>query len=145
MANKAQTLTSPQTLKCMYTNLDGLNNKTSELNAMLDKETPDIVFLTETKMNPEVLNVNIFNVKKYHIIRKDRAFQVAPGGGVVVLITKDLIVDETSVEILVNHAAEESVWREIKCRGGKDILLGVLYLHLLQQLRIIGTFVISLS
>lgn len=43
--------TQCQTHKCLYKNLDGLNNKTEELQVQLSEEDPDILFITATKCN----------------------------------------------------------------------------------------------
>lgn len=114
-------------LKCLYTNLDGIGNKTGELEDLLSQENPDLVFLTETKCNSELLSVNLFDVNKYSVIRKDRETQNAPGGGVALLVNKELIVEEASVSDLVNHGAQETVWCEISNKVGKNIVLGSIY------------------
>ena len=44
------------TLKCLYTNLDGLSNKVAELRELTNKEQPDLIFLTETKTDEEMLD-----------------------------------------------------------------------------------------
>ena len=109
-----------QTIKYMYTNLDGLSNKTAAMKALT-------VLYTETKANPEMLNVSLFNIDQYSTIRKDRPNQTAPGGGVAILIKKKFTIDETSVSFLNDHEAKESVWCEVKSREGKDIVLGMIY------------------
>lgn len=37
------------TLKCLYTNLDGVRNKAAALEELLDRKKLDFVFLMETK------------------------------------------------------------------------------------------------
>ncbi|XP_076038458.1 uncharacterized protein LOC143023740 [Oratosquilla oratoria] len=112
---------------CLYTNLDGLGNKVAELGSLMQREQPDFVLLTETKTNEEMLDMNLFNTKEYVVTRKDRKDQHAPGGGVTILTRKNLIVDTDSVTFLTQHEAEETVWCQVKCAGGKDIVLGVVY------------------
>lgn len=111
----------------MYTNLDGLGNKVAELSNIIRKEDPDLVFLTETKADGDMLDMNLFDTKEYIAARKDRKNQRAPGGGVTILTRKNLVIDKDSVNFLVQHEAEETTWCEVKCEGGKDILLGVVY------------------
>lgn len=118
---------SHQTFKCIYTNLDGLANKIAEFEMLINEEDPDIVLLTETKCNKEMLNSSLFNMAKYTVVRKDREAQNAPGGGVVLLIKKHFCVDENSVYGLTDHNAQESVWCELKSREGKNIILGTIY------------------
>lgn len=116
-----------RTYQCLYTNLDGLSNKTAELETIMNEENPDIIFLTETKCNPEMLNATLFNTDCYTIVRKDRPDQAAPGGGVTILIKKTLVVTEDSVSSLVQHEAQESVWCEVRSKEGKDLVLGTVY------------------
>ena len=63
--------------KCIYSNIDGISNKTAELSILLKEEKPDFVFITETKLNAEFLNSNIFDTKIYNVYRKDRSNQAA--------------------------------------------------------------------
>lgn len=118
---------SHQTLKCLYTNIDDLNNKTAELEALLDKEQPDLVFLTETKCNKDTLSSNNSNTKNYTAIRKDRPVQIAPGGGVALLINNRLYADENSISHLNDHQGQEAVWCEVKSKGGKGLVIGTIY------------------
>ena len=108
-------------------NLDGLSNKTAELEMLVNEENPDLVFLTETKCNPEILNSTLFNTECYTVVRKDRPVQNAPGGGIAILVKKNLVVTEDPVSSLVDHDAQESVWCEVRCRKGKDLVLGSIY------------------
>ena len=119
--------TTHQTLKCIYTNLDGLANKTAELQILLSVENPDIIFLTETKCNGEVLDSTLFDTNQYSVIRKDRVVQHAPGGGVAILVKKHLLIDVSSVCSLVEHEAQESVWCVLKNKEGRNLLLGTIY------------------
>ena len=112
---------------CLYTNLDGLNSKTAELDVILDKEDLNLAFLTETKCNPEMLNTNLFNMTFYTVVRMDRNSQIASGGGVAILIKKHFVVDELSVSNLVDHEAQECVWCGVRNGWGKDLVLGIIY------------------
>ncbi|KAK3855373.1 hypothetical protein Pcinc_038222 [Petrolisthes cinctipes] len=89
------------------------------------EEDPDIIFLTETKCNPEI--TTLFNTDRFTIVRKDRPYQNAPGGGVAVVVRKHLVVSEDSVVSLVGHDAQETVWCEVRNMEGKDLLLGAIY------------------
>ena len=42
-----------------YTNLDGILNKRDELNMIITNTKPDLVMLTETKLNKEVSNSEV--------------------------------------------------------------------------------------
>ena len=108
-----------------YTNVDGLLNKASELQVLLDDLNTDIVCLTETKLGDQ-LNTEVFDLEKYTVFRKDRDNQAAPGGGVAVLVNKNLVSSCCNVSFLNNHAYGESVWCEITFRN-KCVLIGAIY------------------
>lgn len=91
------------------------------------EKDPDVICLTETKCDKDMLNQNLYNVDKYNIIRKDRKSQNAPGRGVAILVRKNLTVDETSVAELNSFEGQESVWCEIRNKNGKDIIIGTVY------------------
>ena len=110
--------------KCIYTNLDGISNKVAEFSVMINNEKPDFVFLTETKLNADFLNVNIFDTKVYNVFKRDRPNQAAPGGGVTILVNKSLLCSE--VTLLNSRDAWEMMWCEVKC-SEVNIILGVIY------------------
>ena len=61
------------TLTCIYTNIDGLNCiKGSELNIVIQQESPDIVFVTETKLSAKCIVTQYVDCAEYNIFRKDR-------------------------------------------------------------------------
>ena len=106
--------------------MDGIGNKKSEFAKSVYKEKPDIICLTETKTSEKDANDHIYDCKNFEVFRKDRLNQRAPGGGVSILVNKDLIVSDFNVNVLNNHHYEDSVWCEIKCEG-KPIIVGVVY------------------
>ena len=64
----------------MYTNIDGMNAvKCAELCAVITREGPHIVFITETKLSDEVSQFQ--GCDDYHVFRRDRGF--GKGGGVL--------------------------------------------------------------
>ena len=92
---------------------------------LLDDLNPDVVCLTETKLNSH-LDSEIIDIGKYTVFRKDRANQLAPGGGVVILVNKNLISSDSEVTFLNNHAYDESVWCELIFQN-KKVLIGTIY------------------
>ena len=78
-------------------------NKVNEFDVILDNVKPDIVCICETKLNKLMLNTEIFNVNNYVVFRKDRTEQVAPGGGVVILVKKSILASDSDVNFLNNH------------------------------------------
>ena len=123
-------LIKKQRLKCMYTNLDGINNKVDELQSVIGRENPDLICLTETKANDSILSSNVFDMSRFKVYRKDRPTPVGAGtwgGGVAILVRADVVSDDVYVDLLNKHRAEEGVWCEVALRGGKKLILGSVY------------------
>ena len=75
-----------RTLNCIYTNLDGISNKKSELENIIFNEKPDIICLTETKTSENDASDHTYDCENFEVFRKDRLIQRAPGGGVTILV-----------------------------------------------------------
>ena len=110
----------------MYANVDGIVNKVSEFNKLVSKVKPAIICLTETKLNSDINNGEIFDVECYEVFRNDRTVQNAPGGGVVILVRKTLFSNSDNVNFLNTHSYKEAVWCEIKLKS-KSVLVGTIY------------------
>lgn len=78
-------------LKLMYSNVNGVTTVSSELNEYLRRKDPDIVGLTETKLDKSFECLSIGD-GKYNMWIKSRKNK--QGGGVMILTKKDLQVDE---------------------------------------------------
>ena len=115
-----------KSLKCVYTNLDGIGNKKADLEKLSYEQNPDIICLTETKTSSEQASDHLYDCVKYEVFRKDRINQRAPGGGVCILVNKDLNVSDVNMQILNDHHFEESVWCEMKCEGN-NLVIGTIY------------------
>ena len=97
-------------LRCLYTNLDGLNSlKGGELSIMLNQVKPHIVFLSETKMNSEHNVAQFVDCSEYIVIRKDRGS--GHGGGVMMLVRNGISIEELNDKVWDDT---ESVVCEIK-------------------------------
>ena len=83
----------------VYTNIDGLVSKLNELKDYIRVEKPQIVCLTETKLNSKIKNETL-NLPDYNIWRKDR--QNKSGGGVMMLTRKDLLIKEMQFNTFEN-------------------------------------------
>ena len=103
-----------------------LATKRQLLNTLFFDENPDVVSLTETKTSSDEPNDHLYDTEKFVVYRKDRANQRAPGGGVCILVNKDLISSDLYIKELNDHHYEDSVWCEIKCEG-KPIIIGTVY------------------
>ena len=76
-------------LRCLYTNIDGLNSgKGAELQIILEREKPDIVFITETKLSEASITSQYLNCDNYSVFRRDRTTR--KGGGVMLMVNKGI-------------------------------------------------------
>ena len=78
------------TLKIMYTNVDGLISSLLELKDYLRTSKPDVVGIVETKLKEEI-KVD-FTKEGYNTWRRDR--KGMGGGGVMLLVKEDIVVEE---------------------------------------------------
>ena len=91
----------------IYFNARSIVNKLDELQLYIDKETADIIGITETWLNEEISDVEL-NINDYTIFRHDRLNKT--GGGVILLIKKDIKVNIRD-DLLKEF--EESVWCDV--------------------------------
>ena len=81
--NRNQGHSCTEALKCLYTNIDGLNAvKGAELQIQIDNEKPHAIFITETKLTDEITTSQFLNCYNYTVLRKDRTTEKGGGGGV---------------------------------------------------------------
>ena len=104
-------------MKVMYTNIDGILSSRLELQDYVMAEKPDIVCLTETKLNDKI-KVNLDN--KFNIWRKDR--EGKGGGGVMIMTRKEINVDK----VWYGKSKAEVVSIQIK-EEGKEVIIMVTY------------------
>ena len=104
-------------LKCIYTNIDGLNStKGSELNIIVHRESPDIVCLAETKLTDNCTLSQFVDCADYHVFRKDR--RIGCGGGVLIMVKKPISSDE-----LLNEAWDDVEVVVCQLRFGRHLLI----------------------
>ena len=106
----------------MYSNADGLVSKLCELRGLITKEKPEIVCLTETKLNATISNATL-NFDGYEVWRKDR--ESKPGGGVMILTKKDLKVKAANYVEVPNKV--ELVAVDVMSEEG-DLTVATLYM-----------------
>lgn len=104
-------------LKCMYTNIDGLNApKGEELNIAVTHNDPDVLCIVETKLNEQDVVSQYLDCKDYWMFRKDRNHC---GGGVLIMVKKELEVAELPKSICPDIEAAACV---IRCTGSQVLL-----------------------
>ena len=108
-----------QNLRTLVINCNGVSNKRAELENVFNYTDPDIVLLTETKID-STINPSEFLPRGYKgDIRKDRC----QGGGGVMIVSKDSIPIQP-----VNMESEcESVWGKISLKDKSDLYIGSFY------------------
>ena len=86
-------------MSVFYTNCQSINNKRSELRAVLSELQPDIVLLTETWTNQTIEN-SILKIDGYELImRKDRTDTAGGrGGGLLAYVKKGVNAWELTIE-----------------------------------------------
>ena len=113
---------SLSSIKCFYTNIDGISSKIDLFKLYIEKESPHVIFVTETKLRPTELTKDFFNFKDYNEFRRDRK-NVDGGGGVIILVHNCLNAELISQEVLQDT---ESVACKINY-GLKSVVLGCMY------------------
>ena len=88
-------------LKCIYTNIDGLNAaKGVELNIRVQSEKPDVVCLTETKLTENCLLSQYVDCADYQVFRRDRIS--GNGGGVLIMVRNSCVATQQLSEVWDN-------------------------------------------
>ena len=108
-------------LKIMYTNADGVLSKKLELRDRIESSRPDIVCVTETKLNSDIEDGTL-GLENYLIFRKDR--KEKGGGGVMILVsTKLRMKQRKEIDSIV-----EMVEIEVEEAGGEKVNVAVFYM-----------------
>ena len=113
-----------KSLKFWYTNAQSLNNKLDEFHATITEENPDVIGITETWASTNNFDSEYNVNNNYTVFRKDRKTSTT-GGGVMLLIKKDLSVTETKYP--EENIGNESLWCNIKTGNDKFLKVGVCY------------------
>jgi len=111
-------------LSCLYLNARSIVNKHNELEMYVLEEKFDIVCITETWMNPSILDSEM-SISGYTLHRKDRNHvDKHRGGGVAVYVHNDLSCVHR--EEIFEQNFPETIWCNINCNG-RNTLIGVCY------------------
>jgi exonuclease III len=106
-------------LRCIYTNLNSLNNKFDLLKLELYNGNVDLCCISETWWKSSSIKV----IEGYRLYFKDRE---GHGGGVCVYVKETIESHEVNDEQLSNSKKSEQVWCVIKI-GIEKILVGCCY------------------
>lgn len=73
----------------IYQNVRGLRTKTHDFYSSTVASVSDVICLSETWLNPNISNSELFNANKYNVFRKDRDKLISgkqDGGGVLIAV-----------------------------------------------------------
>ena len=109
-------------LKVIVVNCQSVKNKARELDNMIQSSDPDVILGTESWLNKDVLDGEIFP-ENYSVIRKDRTTGKTGGGGVFIAYRNDIIL---------THRADldadcELLWAQLQIKDAKSVFLGCFY------------------
>ena len=113
--------TNTKHIKIMYTNADSLCSKLQELKDRIQDKNPDIICITETKLESNTTD-EALGLEQYNIWRKERKNR--GGGGVMIMTKKELTT--TEVELPTTTYAE-ALAMEIKTKRG-SLLVATTYI-----------------
>ena len=108
--------------KCLYFNARSLVNKIKELELLVKSENADIIGVTETWLNTNILDSEM-SMEGYSLLRKDRSDN-RRGGGVALYIRND--INFIYCEHLIETEFPESLFCSIICDKERT-LIGVCY------------------
>ena len=112
-------------LKFWYTNAKSLNNKLTEFHAIITEVDPDIIGITETWVNVNNYDSEYNVNNNYIVFRKDRK-TITTGGGVMLLVKKNLNVTEAKFPD-EDDSSSETLWCNLKTISNKILRVGICY------------------
>lgn len=102
--NKPRLSVSPYRLSLSFNNICSILPKRDQLCSFLENSCSDILVLTETRLNPEILNKEVLdNDKQYTIYGCNRTEK--QGGGVLVAVNKNIVSSRVHT-----NSAFEIIW-----------------------------------
>ena len=114
-------LTQRNNLKCLYLNARSIINKFHLFEAWINSIKPDVIGVTETWANEDILDSEL-SLDGYDIFRRDRPVDRV-GGGVLLYVKSSL----HPVEFFPNNKFPEQVWCQISDAENKQFLIGTCY------------------
>jgi hypothetical protein len=107
-------------LRVIVVNCNSASGKKAELANLCDYLDPDVMILTETKIDSTVHYAEFLPEGYTGDIRKDR---VMGGGGVMIAYRSSLI----AVEVKTPSEETETIWAKVTLQDGKSTLVGAYY------------------
>ena len=117
---KSNNTNNQNTIKTLIINFQSIKNKIPDLELLIKTEEPDIIAGSETWLNPNIYNSEIFN-NNYNIFRKDRPDNY---GGVLLAIKSNIIAEEITTQ---SNSNIESVFCKIVTPNSTPLIVGSIY------------------
>ena len=111
-------------LTVIYTNCCSLENKSTELTALISSHQPDIIALTEIWLGPDVLDSEI-NLPNFAIFRKDS--QRPLSAGACIYISTAITASAIPFNTLDPCQFMDSIWLRVELSKQHTLLLGNIY------------------
>jgi hypothetical protein len=105
-------------LHCVFLNAWSIVNKCAMLSSILDDDKPDIVFIVETFLSPEIPSSEI--IPGYQVFQKDRSRK---RGGVLIAAKEGICISQCNND----DSDAEILWCRVDLENEKPIHLGVFY------------------
>ena len=119
-----ENLSSVDGLKCCHLNVNGLFSKLDEIKLLLFETKIDILAISESHLNSEILDYEI-SIPNYALIRNDRSGRGNSWGGVIIYYKGHLDVCQFEKKELV-FSPTEIIWLELTSAAQK-LLLACIY------------------
>ena len=111
--------TKGNNVRVIVANCNGVRGKKAELENLTEYVNPDILILTETKIDSDIKSSEFLPEGYKGDIRKDRN---ATGGGVMLAYKDTLIASEVETKV-----GAETVWGKFTLKDGKSTYVGAYY------------------
>ena len=112
-------------LKCLYTNIDCISNKWTELEALIYLQQPDIVGITEVfPKNQDEINLSAYTLEGFQQFVNPQ-FCVKNNRGTILFARSDL--DVMLHDRLNNSSSKEACWCIVGLNKTEKLLIGLVY------------------
>ena len=120
---KEETNNSKSKLKILQININGIQNKFSELKQIVADTSPDVITIQESKLN---IDSHTLNMPGYITIRKDRSNKI--GGGLITYVKDEISFTEIESSKIATSDKQEIIIIRINLTSSKKFHITNMYL-----------------